>query len=100
MHFHPRFASRVPRDPVPKFYPPPPGATGSPNDRYRQVPRSGGAIRNPNHRPYQYQYGRPETYSAPGAWPSAYEQQQRFVLAQPNMGQLQYHPPAGAFNQG
>jgi hypothetical protein len=93
------FVSGPPLDSLPKFYPPPPGATGSPNDKYRQVPRSGGAIRNPNYRPYQHPYGGSEKSLVSGAVPSMYDQQQQFAFAQTDMGQLQYYSPASTFSQ-
>ena len=85
--------------PPPKLYPPPPRATGSPNDKYRQVPRSGGAIRDPGHRPFQYQYGGPDQQLVGGALPSAYNQQPRYPYPQQVVAQSQYYSPAGAFNQ-
>ena len=95
--------SRPAPDPEPKFYPPPPRATGSPNDKYRQVPRSGGAVRNPNHPPFQYQYGGLDRQLVGGALPSAYNQQQQYPYPYPFLqqavGQSQYNSPAGDFNQ-
>lgn len=70
----------------PKLYPSPPRATGSPNDKYRQVPRSGGAIRKPNHQPYQYQYG-------------GLDQQQQYLFRQQGVGHSQYNSLAAAFDQ-
>jgi hypothetical protein len=85
--FNSQFINGPPTNPEPKFYPPPPGATGSPNDKYRQVPRSGGAVRNPNRQPYQYPYGGSD------------HQQQQFSFPQQNIGHPLYNLPAGTSNQ-
>ena len=92
-------ASNPELGPPPKLYPPPPRATGSPNDRYRQVPRSGGAIRDPSHRPFQYQYGGPDQQFVGGFLPPAYNQQPRYPYPQRVVAQSQYYSPARAFNQ-
>jgi hypothetical protein len=97
--FNSKSISRLAPEPEPKFYPPPPRATGSPNDKYRQVPRSGGAVRNPKHQPFKYQYGGPDQQLMGGALLSAYNQQQQFPFPLQKIGQSQYNSPAGTFNQ-
>ena len=88
-------ASSVPEQ---KPYPSPPGAHGSQNDRFRQVPRSGGGVRNPNHQPYKYPYGPHNTQLGANALQVAYNQQYN-QFPQQNGNLAQNHLPAGAFNQ-
>jgi hypothetical protein len=83
----------------PKLYPSPPCATGSPNNKYRQVPRSGDAVRKPNHQPYQYQYGGLDQQLLVGTLPSVYNQQQQYPFLQQGVSHLQYNSPAAAFDQ-
>jgi hypothetical protein len=83
----------------PKLYPSPPCATGSPNNKYRQVPRSGDAVRKPNHQPYQYQYGGLDQQLLVGTLPSVYNQQQQYPFLQPGVSHSQYNSPAAAFDQ-
>jgi hypothetical protein len=83
----------------PTLYPSPPRATGSPNDKYRQVPRSGGAVRKPNQQPYQYQYGGPNQRRLVGSLPFAYDRQQQYPFLQQDVSHFQYNSLTTAFGR-
>ena len=99
MSFNSKIASTPAPQSEPKLYPSPPRATGSPNDKYRQVPRSGGAVRKPNHQPYQYQYGGPDQRRLAGSLPSAYNQLQQDLFLQQGLGHLQPNSLATTFDR-
>jgi hypothetical protein len=99
MSFNSKIVSTPALQSVPILYPSPPRATGSPNDKYRQVPRSGGAVRKPNHQPYQYQYGGPDQRRLAGGLPSTYDHQQQYPFLQQGVGHLQYNPLTTAFDR-
>ncbi len=83
-----------------KPYPPPPCAKGSPNDRFRQVPRSGGGVRKPDFQPQPFKYPYAPQYQQLGvnALQSAYQQQYNHFPQQTGIA-AQFNSSAGSFNQ-